>query len=453
MLSIEGSDGGSKVEPSPEVDQSVPECATMSYKRHKVQMSAWVIPALYAAAALAAGLTFPRFESRIFPGLVHPMSVAVAIAIYSSVASGMLALTAIVFSLTFVMVQFSATAYSPRLVLWVARDPVISHALGIFTATFLYALAALGGVARNGSETVPFISGWVVDGLLLASIGMFVALVHRITLLQVNHMLIFTGNQGRKVIAKIYPSLKSEVTATGTDDFRALANTQTLVHHGRPRSVQAVDVAAFVNMAKASGGIIEMVVAVGDTLVELTPVLHVFGAREPVDERKLWEGIEVGEGRTFEQDPKYAIRLLVDIAIKALSPAINDPTTAVQALDQIEDLLLRLSQRHLEIGRYRDSDIKLRLLIPFPTWDDLVRLAFDEICFYGATSAQVMRRMNALIADLTRAVPEERRATLAYWGARLKTTIARSFADGEERLDASKEDRQGFGVPRQHSSA
>ena len=118
------------------------------------------------------------------------------------------------------------------------------------------------------------------------------------------------------------------------------------------------------------------------------------------------EAIELGEERTFEQDPKYAIRLLVDIAIRALSPAINDPTTAVQALDQIEDLLLRLGQRDLEIGKYNDRNGELRLVMPFPTWDDIVRLAFDEIGFYGATSVQVMRRMNALIADLTRAVPE-----------------------------------------------
>jgi uncharacterized membrane protein len=422
------------------------------YKKYKLRLSTWAIPGLYAAAALAAGLTFPRFESRIFPGLVHPASVAVAIALYSSIASGMLALTAIVFSLTFVMVQFSATAYSPRLVLWVARDRVISHSLGVFIASFLYALAALGGVARSGSETVPFLSAYFVVGLLLASVAMFIALVHRITLLQVNRMLIFTGDQGRKVIATIYPPMKSEVPAIVRDDFRALRKTQTLIHHGRPRSVQAVDVAALLNLAKASGGTIEMVVAVGDTILELMPVVHVFGASERLDERKLHDTIELGAERTFEQDPKYAIRLLVDIAIKSLSPAINDPTTAVQALDQIEDLLLRLGERHLEIGKYRDSDGRLRLVIPFPTWDDLVRLAFNEICFYGATSVQVMRRMNALVADLMQAVPEERRETLEYWDRRLKTTIARSFADGEERLDASKEDRQGFGVPRQHSS-
>ena len=97
------------------------------------------------------------------------------------------------------MVQFSATAYSPRLVLWVARDRVISHALGVFTATFLYALAALSGVARRR-----FGNGSLISALcrrsasLLASVGMFIALVHRITLLQVNRMLIFTGDQGRR---------------------------------------------------------------------------------------------------------------------------------------------------------------------------------------------------------------------------------------------------------------
>jgi uncharacterized membrane protein len=422
------------------------------HKRYTRWLSAWGIPAVYAAVAIAAAFTLPRFESQIFPGLVTPVSVSAATAIYSSIASGMIALTAIVFSLSFVMVQFSATAYSPRLVLWIARDPVVSHALGTFTATFLFAIAALAGVDRGGSGKVPFVSAWVEIALLLASIGMFVALIHRIGLLQINRMLVFTGDQGRKVITALYPSSRPAANVTGTVDLRSLSRTQTLLHHGGPRSVQAVDVTALVNVAGASGAVIEIVAAVGDAVFESMPLLHVLGAREAVDERKLRDGIELGEERTFEQDPKYAIRLLVDIAIKALSPAINDPTTAVQSLDQIEDLLMRLGQRHLEIGTYHDSDGKLRLVVPFPTWDDLVRLALDEICSYGATSVQVMRRMNALVTDLTLAVPQERRPTLKYWDGRLKATIARSFEDGEERLEALKEDRQGLGVPRQHPS-
>jgi len=424
----------------------------MESKNFTRPISVWGIPALYAGAAFAAGLSVPRIESRAFPGLVSAMSVSSATAIDSAIASGMIALTGVVFALTFVMLQFSATAYSPRLVAWIAQDPVISHALGIFTATFLYAVAALSGIDRNGSGNVPFISVWILFGLLLASVGMFISLVQRISLLQVTHMLIFTGDQGRRVISSIYPQAKSLAAGYGSEDFRTLPRTQTLLHRGKPRSIQAVDLAGLVNLVKTAGGVIEMTVSVGDTVVELTPLLHVFGARRPIEERELRAGIKIGDGRTFEQDPKYAIRLLVDIAIRALSPAINDPTTAVQALDQIEDLLLRLGQRQLEIGSFYDSDGKLRLVLPFPAWDDLLRLAFDEICSYGRNSVQVMRRMNALISDLNSAVPEERRLALRYWCARLRATVAISFVDGEERTEASKEDRQGLGVPRLHSN-
>ena len=414
--------------------------------RYIRRVSTWAIPALYAGAAIVAGLTFPRIESRIFPGLVAALSVSDATAIYSAIASGMIALTGIVFSLTFLMVQFSATAYSPRLVPWMARDPVISHALGIFTATFLYAIAALAGVDRSGSGKVPFISLWMVVALLLASVAVFISLVQRISMLQISRMLIFTGDQGRKAITTTYPSVKTGFSVTASDNFPALPCTQTLIHHGRPRAIQVVNVAALANLAEASGAVIELAVAVGDTVVELMPLLRVFGARQPIDERQLRDAIEIGDERTFDQDPKYAIRLLVDIATRALSPAINDPTTAVQSLDQIEDLLLRLGQRHLEIGTYRGRDGKLRLTVPFPAWEDLLRLGLDEICSCGATSVQVMRRMNALIGDLLAAVPQERRPAIRSWEGRLKATIARSFADDEERMEASKEDRQGLGV-------
>ena len=276
---------------------------------------------------------------------------------------------------------------------------------------------------------------------------MFISLVQRISALQVNRVLMFTGSQGRKAITSTYPSVVSSVAASESDDFRALPRTHTLIYQGLPRSIQSLDVATLVGVANMSGAVVEMTVAVGDTVVESMPLLDVFGAKRSIDERELSKGIEIGEQRTFEQDPKYAIRLLVDIAIRALSPAINDPTTAVQALDQIEDLLIRLSQRQLDIGAFRDHAGRLRLTVPFPTWDDLLRLAFDEICACGANSMQIMRRMNALIRDLIPAVPEARRPALAYWEGRLKATIARSFADSEERLDASMADRQGLGAP------
>ena len=373
-------------------------------------------------------------------------------AAYSAIASGMLALTGVVFSLAFLMIQFSATAYSPRLVLWISRDPFMWHAVGVFTATFLYALAALTWVERRGPGRVPFISSWVVLGLLVASVAMFIGLIQRIGLLQINRMLKFTGDHGRAVIETVYPELDLPATVTGSEEFRTLPLTQTVLHHSGPEVIQKLDIVALVGLARTSGGIIEMLAAVGDTLVIHTPLLCVYGARHPIDETALTNAIEMGEERTFDQDPKYAIRLLVDIAIKALSPAINDPTTAVQALNQIEDLLLRLGCRELEIGDFQDRDGQLRLIVPYPAWEDFVRLALDEIASYGAQSVQVMRRMKALVNDLTLRLPADRHDALHYWEKRLQSTISRSFEDTEEKQEALVEDRQGLGVPRKKTA-
>ncbi len=136
----------------------------------------------------------------------------------------------------------------------------------------------------------------------------------------------------------------------------------------------------------------------------------------------------------------------MDIAIKALSPAINDPTTAVQALDQIEDLLIRLGQRRLRSGEYRDDQDALRLVVPLPSWEDFLRLSLDEIRYCGANSVQVMRRMNALIKNLITALPAKRHAALRDWERRLHATVSRTFEDDLEKQDASVADRQGLGI-------
>src|SRR5208337_2201451 len=140
------------------------------FRRRRSRLPDWAIPLCYAVAAVIAIFVLPRFEHRFLPGFMAQISAPAAMAIYSAVGSGMLALTGIVFSLAFLMVQFSATAYSPRLVLWISRDPVIWHAIGVFTSTFLYAIGAIGWVDRNGSGKVPFLSTWVIFVLLLASV-------------------------------------------------------------------------------------------------------------------------------------------------------------------------------------------------------------------------------------------------------------------------------------------
>ena len=416
-------------------------------RKHGSPLPEWIIPMCYAAGAVPAGMLLPRLEHH-FLGLTSSFSSAVALAILSSITSGMIALTGIVFSLAFVMVQFSAVAYSPRLVLWISRDPVIWHSIGIFTATFLYAIGDMAWIDRAGLSGVPFFSTLMVIVLTLASVSMFIALIQRIALLQISRMLAFTGNLGRQVIEEMYPSLE---TLPSTDRPGELANgtvSQTVTYSGEPQALQSVDSSVLLALATETGGCVELSVSVGDTLITGMPMLRVYGGNALVKDETWKQAFETGTDRTFSQDPKYAIRLLVDIAIKALSPAINDPTTAVQALDQIQDHLMRLGSKRLEIGNLRDSQGIVRLIVSYPTWEDFLHLAFEEIRFCGATSIQVMRRMRALISDLIAALPFERHAALEHHRERLNATIVRSFADEEDKFDASLEDRQGLGVPR-----
>jgi uncharacterized membrane protein len=419
--------------------------ATEMTKRAGHAFGAVGTPLTYALAAVAAASAVPRLEARFLPELASPIGASQAIAILSAIASGMLPLTGLVFSLAFVMVQFSATAYSPRLVAWLAGSGMMSHALGVFTATFLYSLGALAWVDRGGSGQVPFVTVWLAILLLLVSVVFFVRLVEKLGTLQISRVLDYIGDQGRAVIADGFaPFLPGASEDPGPAPLPPAI--QVVTHQGGPAVIQAIDVERLVALAERADATLAVAGAVGDTVANGMPLLRVHGAARPLAERSLRRTVKLGTERTFEQDPKYAVRLLVDIAIKALSPAINDPTTAVQALDQLEDLLLRLAGCSLSAGRARDARGRLRLVYPVASWDDLLGLALDEIRFYGGSSIQVMRRMHALLAMLIEHAPAERRPALERYLERVDQGIQKSFADAEDRGNALEADRQGLGV-------
>jgi len=258
-------------------------------RRHR--LANWQIPSLYAFFSLVAGVGLPRLENYWQLGAQSGMSASAAIAFYSAVGTGMIALTGVVFALAFVMVQFSAMAYSPRLSLWIARDRVLWHALGVFIATFLYSLAAIAWVDRFQSGRVPRFSAWTVLALLLASVAMFIALVERISLLQIHRMLAFTGSQGREVIEQMYPPFETPVTLAKPEEYRDLFVKQTLLHAGSPRSVQGIDEARLEALASEAGGVLEVVSAVGDTVVEGSVLLRVRAASEIIDQRNRQKSV------------------------------------------------------------------------------------------------------------------------------------------------------------------
>jgi uncharacterized membrane protein len=301
---------------------------------------------------------------------------------------------------------------------------------------------------------VPPFSSAVVGILIIVSMIMFSRLMQRLNDLQISNVLHLIGDQGRAVISDMFRHLDdSSAGRAGEDPAELHARlgppTQTLKYFGKPRTITELDVGALVALAQEADGTIVMASAVGDALVEGEEILRVHGAPTPLSKDALLRAVDLGRERTFEQDPKYPIRLLVDVAIKALSPAINDPTTAVQTIDQLEDLLRRLGVSDLDAGYAFDTKGALRLVFPTPTWEDYLTLAFDEIRQFGASSVQVMRRMRAALDGLTGWLPtEDRREAVRRYLERLDRAIETSGFDSEDRRMALEDDRQGIGLSR-----
>ena len=419
-------------------------------------MPLWLIPMVYTIASLLAGVILPRMEQVYLATYAHSMSVGAAMAFFSAVSSGMLALTGIVFAIAFVMVQFSALAYSPRLVVMFASSPTLYHTLGVFFATFIYSLVALIWTDRAGSGTVPLLSYLIVTTLLIVSLLAFVKLIQSVNDLQIHNVLQSIGSRGRAVIRAMFPRIPDDPDAeirTGTE-IDPGPITQTLAYSGDPLVIARFDFGAMVRLAQSADAIVSINCGVGETLMEGTILLHVHGAAQMLPEQALMAAVHLASSRTFEQDPKYPIRLLVDIAIRALSPAVNDPTTAVQAIDQIEDLLRRLGRRQLDAGFARDATGTIRVIFPVPTWEDYLALAFDEIRQFGVTSVQVVRRLRAALVGLADSMGEgaRRDAVLRYLD-HLNRGVQRSAFDDQDQAAALLEDRQGLGLSRKQLKA
>jgi uncharacterized membrane protein len=191
--------------------------------------------------------------------------------------------------------------------------------------------------------------------------------------------------------------------------------------------------------------VIELLPQVGDFVARDDPLFRVYPADSDIDEAAVHQMVAFGPERTMEQDPAFAFRIMVDIAARALSPAINDPTTAVLALDQLHRLLRYIGQKQLDSGRVFDGQGKLRLLYPTPQWEDFVMLAVSEIRLFGASSLQVPRRLQAMLEHLMAVLPEVRTLALRQELALLHSAVEHAYLEAEDRRRAETSDRQGIG--------
>jgi uncharacterized membrane protein len=197
--------------------------------------------------------------------------------------------------------------------------------------------------------------------------------------------------------------------------------------------------------------VVELVPAIGEHVRRGQLLFRVFGG-SPRDLGRIERSVILADERNFEDDPAFAFRLLVDIAIKALSPAVNDPTTAIQMLDWIDELLRDASTRKLGEGMRRDELGEVRVVYHTSSWQDLVTLSFEEILYYGRSSIQVCRRLEATLAALVDDLPAHRRPPLVELRARLDQSIQESFTMEGTRTVARDGDRLGLGMARSDSS-
>ena len=220
------------------------------------------------------------------------------------------------------------------------------------------------------------------------------------------------------------------------------------VRSGAAGAIQAIDRHGLLALAVQHDCLLVLPHAVGDIVPHGSVIVCAFGAAEPPDPEHLRGMVAIGEERTIEQDPAFALRILVDIAIRALSPAVNDPTTACQLLGPIEDLLLVIGDSDLRgRGELRDGDGRLRVLVDTRRWEDLLALALTEIRDYGATATQITRRLAALLNELAGRVRPEHRPAVAAQMALLEAALERSVPDPSYREFAGRPDPQGLGGP------
>lgn len=247
-------------------------------------MRLWLIPTSYVATSATCAFALPRIEHGYLASYTFALSISSTQAYLSAAASGMMALTGIVFSIAFVMVQFSAIAYSPRRVLLFVRDRTLFHTLGVFVATFIYSLSTLAWIDRAGSGSVPLFSTMLVVVMVIISVVLFSLLV--LNNLQISNVLHYVGDKGRQLIRETYRRLDDKKIDEKKTEREIAVDcllgpvTQTPRYSGEPRAVASYDVNALVRLAQRADAVIVMASAVGDTLVENALILTVHGENQ-----------------------------------------------------------------------------------------------------------------------------------------------------------------------------
>ena len=427
--------------------------------REQLRLSLWFIPGLFAvgsvvgAAALLAvdrslvesGDSFFRFGG----------TADAAREVLSAIAQSMLTFTALVFTVTMLVLQLAASQLSPRVMRTFLRDRQNQVVLGLFVATFLFTLLVLravrsGEAGEAGEAFVPGLSIWAAFALLVASVGAFIFYIdHMAHAIRASTVIDNVGRETHEAIDRVYPADRDDEPQASGPMWKS--GEAELVSSSRAGTLVALDGDRLVRVAAEANVTLELLPMVGHFVHEGAPLFRIHrepGPPRPEDDRlgeDVCGSLSFEVERTLQQDVAFGFRQLVDIATRALSPGTNDPTTAVQAIDQLHGLLRKLAQRPFPSGETLDGTGNVRLIIRQPQWPDFVALACDELRLYGAGHLQIVRRLRDALADVASIARTDRVPVLLDQLDRLDRAIDRDFADERDRARARVGSSRGQG--------
>jgi uncharacterized membrane protein len=408
---------------------------------HWLRTSLWFWPLVCIGAGIALSLISVAVD-RIFDGALIPRALTggpdAALEILGTVAGSMVSLTALVLTVVLVVVQLAMGQFSPRIVATILQDKPSQFAIGIFVGTFAHAMLSLSQVsAEEGAEFVPGVAIVVAFVLIIVSIMVLVLYVNHIgRKLRAASLIEAVGDQIRAKLDELYPEQLTEERETPGVLFAPRSGV--LLH---------IDQTHLIDLARKADVVLDVLPALGDFVPAGAPLVRIKGQPKLDVTSEVLRRISLDTERSFDQDLAYGPRLLVDICVRSLAEPF-DPTTAVQAIDRLHDFLRHLVDRKFPSGEYRDQAGTVRLVIKPVSWDDYVRLCFEEIRKGAVASVQATRRLRACLEDLLECAPEERRAPLER---QLRLLDEEIESTGTANLDSDvwrQSDPQGIGASR-----
>jgi uncharacterized membrane protein len=419
--------------------------ATRFQVRQYVTGSLWVLPLVGAVLGVVLGSVDVIVDRTIHLPSEFTYSSSTASTVLSAIVGAAAALTGFVVTVTVLVVQMATGTFSARYMRLWYRDRLLKALLALLVGALSFSFTLLRHVE---DKFVPNLGTTIAGFVLLLGLMLFVIFLDRVL-----HRLrpVAVAELVAEYLHRDFERLTATLAGSGIFWGRPGGDGEPALFVARAErggAIQAIDVAGLHAWSESSGGLVVVRHAVGDFVPAQAVLIEVFGdgPAAPGDQDRLRRMVVLGAERTIEQDPAFAIRIMVDIANKALSAAINDPTTAVQVLNYLGECLRMIGTVDVSGSRFEGRvSGRQGVVMPVRGWDDYLALATTEIREYGATSIQVMRRMRSMLEELLDEVPEPRRAAVHDELARLDATVARSFAESVDLDRARTADPQGMG--------